>query len=169
MAWIAEPVYQITVSFKDETGSRAVTSAYVRQGVIFSDVLIRAQSFANTLKAVSNAAVVSYTVSRSWAETEVAPAAGSRVERKGRLVWGAGAYRTRMDVPSVNPSLVLQDGALNRGLDSPTMVALETLVLTDFAGDFTDSRGTSIDALVAAYEAYQRSSQNRLPARRLER
>lgn len=169
MAWVAEPVYTVTVAFKDETGSKAVTAAYIRQGVAFADVLIRAQSFANTLKAVSNAAVTGYTVSRSWIETQVTPAQGSRVERKGRLIWGAGSNRTRMDVPSVNPGLVLQDGAINRGIDSPAMVALETLVLTDFSGDFTDSRGVSIDALVAAYEAYQRSSRGRLPERRLER
>lgn len=168
MALIAQPVYTVTYSFRDETGSESSTSAYIRQGVIFSDVLIRASALAGVLAQLSNAALTGYTVSRSWIETAPNAGAGSRVERKGRYIWSAQQNRSRMDVPSIAPGNILQDGAIDRGIGTTTLL-LETLMLTDFAGDFTDSRGVSLDALVAAYEAYQRTTKKRLPTRRLER
>lgn len=167
MALIAQPVYTVTYTFKDETGSESSTTAYIRQGVAFADVLVRANGLANVLGQLSTAALTGYTVSRAWVETAPTPGAGSRVERKGRYIWSALQNRTRMDVPSINPAQVLQDGAINRGVGTTTLL-LETLVLTDFIGDFTDSRGVSLDALVAAYEAYQRTTRKRLPTRRLE-
>lgn len=167
MALLAQPVYSITYSFKDETGSESSTTAYIRQGVVFADVLLRASALANVLGQLSTAALTGYTVARSWVESAPNPGSGSRVERKGRYIWSALQNRTRMDVPSINPSQVLQDGAINRGVGT-TSLLLEAVMLTDFIGDFTDSRGVSLDALVAAYEAYQRTTRKRLPVRRLE-
>lgn len=167
MALVAQPVYTVTYTFRDETGSTAATSAYIRQGVVFNDVLVRAGALAALLAQLSNAALTGYTVSRSWIETQPVPQSGSRVERKGRYIWLAQQNKTRMDVPSIRPNNVLQDGAIDRGIGTTTLL-LETAVLTDFSGDFTDSRGVSIDALAAAYEAYSRTTRNRLPTRRLE-
>lgn len=167
MALVPAPVYTVTFSFIDGSGSRATTSAYIQQGVAFVDVLARASGLAGLLNIASAGALTGYTVSRSWIEdTQVNPDPQSRVERKGRMIFSADAFKTRMDIPAIAPALVLQDGALDRGLT--TIGAIETLMLTDFAGDFTDSRGVSLDALVAAYEAYSRSTRRRLPTRRLE-
>lgn len=168
MALVAQPVYTVTYTFKDETGSESSTSAYIRQGVIFNDVLVRASGLAAILAQLSNAALTGYTVSRTWVETQPVAQAGSRVERKGRYIWTAQQNRSRMDIPSIAPNHVLQDGAIDRGIGTTTLL-FETLMLTDFAGDFTDSRGVSLDALAAAYEAYQRTTRKRLPTRRLER
>jgi len=166
MALVPDPVYTVTYTFLDETGSKATTQAYIRQGVLFADVIIRAQALALALDAVSNAQITGYTISRSW--TEDAPAgagAGSRVERKGRTIWIADQYKTRIDIPSVEPAIILSDGALNR--NSVQFLALRTVLLTDFIGDFTDSRGVSLDALAAAYESYVRTTPRRQPTRKL--
>lgn len=167
MALVAAPVYTVTYAFRDQSGSSAITQAYIQQGVAFADVLARASALATLLDAASDASLTGYTVSRSWIEdSPSAPASGSRVERKGRLIFNADAYRTRMDIPAIASGLVLPDGALDRGLT--TIGAIETLMLVDFVGQFTDSRGVSLDSLAAAYEAFTRSTKRRLPTRRLE-
>lgn len=167
MAFVAAPVYTVTYTFRDQSGSTASTQVYIQQGVTFADVLIRAAGVAGLMNTLSDATVTSYTVSRTWLEdAPAAPAAGSRVERKGRLIFAADAYRSRIDVPAIASGLVLADGALDRG--ATPLGALETLMLVDFAGEFTDSRGVSLDSLVAAYEAFTRSTKRRLPTRRLE-
>jgi len=166
MALVPDPVYTVTYTFLDETGSKATTQAYIRQGVLFADVIVRAQALALALDAVSNAQITGYTISRSWTEDAPAgPGAGSRVERKGRTIWLADTYKTRIDIPSVEPAIILSDGALNR--NSVQFLALRTVLLTDFLGDFTDSRGVSLDALAAAYESYVRTTPKRQPTRKL--
>lgn len=167
MALVASPVYTITYTFRDQTGSVATTQAYIQQGVVFADVLARASTLAGLLDLASDATLTGYTVSRSWIEdAPAAPAAGSRVERKGRLIFNANNFQTRMDVPAIASGLVLPDGALDRG--ATAIGAIEVLMLVDFAGQFTDSRAVSLDSLRAAYEAYTRSTKRRLPTRRLE-
>jgi hypothetical protein len=166
MALVPDPVYTVTYTFLDETGSKATTQAYVRQGLLIADVIARAQALAVALDAVSNAQITGYTISRSWVEDAPAgAAAGSRVERKGRTIWLADNYKSRIDIPSVEPAIILSDGALNR--NSVQFLALRAVLLTDFVGDFTDSRGVSLDALAAAYESYVRTTPRRQPTRKL--
>lgn len=166
MALVPAPVYTVTYTFEDETGSKATTQAYVRQGLVIDDVILRANALALALRGVSNAQITGYTISRSWVEdAPTGAAAGSRVERKGRTIWLADNYKTRIDIPSIAPAQVLSDGALNRG--SVQFLALRAVLLTDFIGDFTDSRGVSLDALAAAYESYVRTTPKRQPTRKL--
>jgi hypothetical protein len=166
MALVADPVYTITYTFVDETGSKATTQAYVRQGLLIDDVIARANALALALDAMSNAQITGYTISRSWTENApVGAAVNSRVERKGRTIWLADQFKTRIDIPSVEPLVILGDGALNRG--SVQFQALQAVLLTDFVGDFTDSRGVSLDAVAAAYESYTRTTPKRQPTRKL--
>jgi hypothetical protein len=166
MALIADPVYTITYSFLDVTGSKATTQAYVRQGLLIADVIARAQALALALNACSNGALTGYTISRSWKEDQTpSPAATSRVERKGRTIWLADQYESRIDIPSLEPAIINTDGSINRS--SVQFLALGAVLLTDFVGDFTDSRGVSLDGVKAAYEAFTRSTKRRLPTRRL--
>lgn len=167
MALVAAPVYTVTYTFRDQSGSQAVTQAYIQQGVVFNDVLLRASALAALLDAASGATLTGYTVSRSWVEDNPSnPENGSRVERKGRMIFTADAYTTRMDIPAIRNDLVLSDGALDRGLTP--ISAIEQLMIVDFAGQFTDSRGVNIDGIKAAYEAFTRSTRRRLPTRKLE-
>jgi hypothetical protein len=166
MALVPDPVYTVTYTFLDETGSKATTQAYIRQGLLIQDVIARATALAAALGAVSNAQITGYTISRSWTEdAPTGPGAGSRVERKGRTIWLADNYKTRIDIPSIAPAQILSDGALNR--NSVQFLALRAVLLTDFLGDFTDSRGVSLDALAAAYESYVRTTPKRQPTRKL--
>jgi hypothetical protein len=166
MALVPDPVYTVTYTFQDETGSKATTQAYVRQGLVIDDVIFRANALAAALDAVSNAQITGYTISRSWTENAPTGAAiNSRVERKGRTIWIADQYKTRIDIPSVEPLIILNDGALNR--NSVQFLALRAVLLTDFVGDFTDSRGVSLDALAAAYESFVRTTPRRQPTRKL--
>jgi hypothetical protein len=166
MALVADPVYTVTYTFQDETGSKSTTQAYIRQGIVIDDVIARANALAAALRNVSNAQLTGYTISRGWTEDAPAgPGGGSRVERKGRTIWLADTYKTRIDIPSIATGQILADGALNR--NSAQFLALRAVLLTDFVGDFTDSRGVSLDALAAAYESYTRTTPKRQPTRKL--
>jgi hypothetical protein len=166
MALVADPVYTITYTFLDETGSKATTQAYVRQGLLINDVIARANALAAALDGMSSAQITGYTISRSWTENApVGAAVNSRVERKGRTIWLADQYKTRIDIPSLETLVILGDGAINR--NSVQFLALQAVLLTDFVGDFTDSRGVSLDAVAAAYEAFVRTTPKRQPTRKL--
>jgi hypothetical protein len=166
MALVPDPVYTVTYTFQDETGSKATTQAYIRQGIVIDDVIARANALAGALRNISNAQLTGYTISRGWKEDAPAGAGGgSRVERKGRTIWLADTYKTRIDIPSIATSQILADGALNR--NSAQFLVLRAVLLTDFVGDFTDSRGVSLDALAAAYESYTRTTPKRQPTRKL--
>lgn len=167
MAFVSEPVYTVTYTFADETGNKATTTAYIDQGLLFVDVLARAGALGALLNTATNGAMTGYTVSRSWVETNPGIAAGSRVERKGRLIFvSETGTTTRMDIPAIRNSIVLSDGALDRSATSPIRL-IESLILVDFLGSFTDYRGADLTAISAAYEAYKGTSKARLPKRRI--
>jgi hypothetical protein len=152
MAWIEKPTASLTYVMLDETGSRSTVSFDVPETTLAD-------------AALTDCAVISYSLTYSSADdAPAAPAAGSRVERKGVFSFRTSAGKTATyQIPGIADSVVDASGRID---DDNVAVAAFVTAVTAADAVFTDSNGANIASLKAAYERYRSTSRNQLPANR---
>lgn len=166
MPFVERPSASLTFGLLDETGSRSTISFDVPADTLADAALTAANAVRLLLANVTGCAIVSQSVTYSQFDTTPElPAAGSRVEKKGVLVFRTAAGKTaRYEVPGVESGLVMTSGRINE--DSPAMAAL-IAAITAADAVFCDSNGSDLVSLKEAYERYRRTTRGMMPRDRV--
>lgn len=165
MAWQEKPSASLTYSLKDETGSNGVFSLDVPADTLADVALTAAGAFRPFVEALTDCAVLSYTLSySSFDDAPPAPAAGSRVEKKGTFVFRTAAGKTvTYQLPGIIQGAILGSGRID---DDNLAVASFVTAITEAGAIFCDSNGVDLTSLKAAYERYRSTSRRQLPTDR---
>lgn len=165
MAWHEKPTASLTYVLKDETGSTSTFSVDVPQTTAMDVAMTAAGVLRPLVEAVTDCAVLSYSLTySSQDDAPAAPAAGSRVERKGKFVFRTSAGKTvAYQVPGIKDSVVLSTGRIDE--DIAEVNAFVTAI-TAIDAIFTDSNGANIATLKEAYERFSRTTRKQLPSQR---
>ena len=162
MAFGSKPTAQLTYGLVDETGSRSTIQFDVPYGTLTSLVITAAGVLRPLLAALTGCAIVSQSL--TYSETDnapTAPAAGSRIERKGLVSFFTAVGKTvSYQIPGIKDSMLLRSGAINE--DVPAMQAFVNAVVAVDAV-FADSNGVTLTAYKSGYERFRRSTRAMLP------
>lgn len=166
MPFVERPTASMTFGLLDETGSRSTVSFDVPEGTLADVALTAANAVRALLASVTGCAVVTQSLTYSQFDTTPeAPTAGSRVEKKGVLVFRTAAGKTvKYEIPGIEPALVLTSGRLNE--DAVTLAAL-VAAMTAADAVFSDSNGSDLVSLASAYERYRRTTRTMMPRDRI--
>lgn len=166
MPFIERPTASLTFTLQDETGSKSTVSFDMPASTPADVALTTANLVRAAIATITNCAVLSQAVTYSTFDTTPEqPAAGSRVERKGVLIFRTSAGKTaRYEIPGIIDVLVKPSGQLNE--DAVSLAALITL-MTDGEAIFADSNGVKLASLSQAYERYRRTTRQMLPSARI--
>lgn len=165
MPWIERQTASLVYALVDESGSRANISFDVPQDTAADIALTAAGVLRPLIQAVTDCAVVSYSLTySSFDTTPEAPGANSRVERKGvfQFMTEAGK-KVSYQIPGIVDAAVLPDGRVDD--DNLAVAALVTAMIAADA-IFTDSNGQGLDSLAAAYERYRSTTKRQMPQAR---
>ena len=165
MAWHEKPSASLTFVCRDETGSKANLSLDVPQTTAMDVAMTAAGVLRPLIEAITDCAVLSYHLSySSFDSAPNAPAAGSRVERKGvfQFLTEAGK-KVSYQVPGIADALVDSTGRIDD--DNPAVLAFTSALLAIDA-IFCDSNGVDLDSLTACYERFSSTKRGQLPAKR---
>jgi hypothetical protein len=104
MAYIAKPTYDVTFSFRDNNDNSSTATVRFNASILYTDVLVAANTMAARLAAVSDAHLTGFTIGLTYMDDTfpVFPAATSEVERKLRIPLATTDNRnaTYLEVPS---------------------------------------------------------------------
>lgn len=145
MALVDRGIWQVNFTFQDNNDKTATVGVAFPGATIFADLLNDVAALATDLAAISDAALVSYTMTRIFNEdTDPTPPASSEVERKLLIPLNAGAYRnaSSMEVPS--PVFTIEQD----GTDVPLASSAALLALID---QLTQGRLAPGNGIVTAY------------------
>lgn len=163
MAFNSKPTAQLTYGLVDETGSRATISFDVPYDTAAQAAIVSAGALRPLIGALTGCAIVSQSL--TYSETDnapAAPAAGSRVERKGAVQFYTAVGKTvTYQIPGILNSMLLRSGAINE--DMPAMQAFVNLVVA-VDSLFADSNGVTLTAYKGGYERFRRSTRAMLPS-----
>ena len=165
MAFQGKPSASMTFTLFDATGSRSTVSFDIPSSTLASAALAAGGVMRGLLANVTGCAIVSQSVTYTEVDdTPEAPVAGSRVERKGTLIFRTAAGKTaRYEIPGINDNLVLPDGRLDE--DSPALIALNAAMIAADAL-YSDSNGSDLRSLKNAYEKFRGTTKRQLPGTR---
>jgi hypothetical protein len=165
MAWLEKPTAALTYVLLDETGSRSNMSLDVPESTLADAALTAAGVLRPLIEALTDCAVVSYSLAyTSFDDAPPAPAAGSRVERKGVFQFRTATGKTATyQVPGIADALVEASGRIDD--DAPAVAAFAG-ALTALDALFTDSNGADLRSLKAAYERFRSTTKRQLPQNR---
>lgn len=165
MAWNERPSASLTYVLKDETGSTSTFALDVPQTTPMDVAMTAAGVMRPLVEAITDCAILSYSLTYSSNDdAPAAPAAGSRVERKGKFVFRTSAGKTvAYQVPGIADAVVLSDGRID---DDAAPVLAFTTAITALDAIFTDSNGANISSLKEAYERFSRTTRKQLPSQR---
>lgn len=163
MALTLDPTLTVTLTLLDETGSHSKMRVHLPATTTAANAQTRAAALAAAVAANTGCTVPSYTISYEAEDpTPGIPAAGSRVEHKGRFIFQrANGQSSRLEIPSILPEKVQSDGAIDL---SDTDVA--AFVAEIVGNGYTGPDNSDIGSASAAYEAFTGSTRNQLPTRR---
>jgi hypothetical protein len=165
MAFVEKPTATLTYVMLDESGSRATCSFDVPETTLADAAITAAGVLRPLIEALTDCAVVSYSLTYSSADdAPAAPAAGSRVERKGVFTFRTAAGKTAIyQIPGIADSVVEASGRID---DDNVAVAAFIAAVTAIDAVFCDSNGQDLRSLKSAYERYRSTSRQQLPANR---
>lgn len=165
MAWIEKPTASLTYVMLDESGSRATMSLDVPEDTDADAALTAAGVLRPLIEALTDCAVLSYSLAySSFDDAPPAPAAGSRVERKGVFQFRTSTGKTATyQIPGIADALVDASGRID---DDQAAVAAFTGALTALDALFTDSNGADLRSLKAAYERFRSTTKRQMPTNR---
>lgn len=166
MAWAERPTASLTYVMVDETGSKSSMNLDVPETTLADAALTAAAALRPLIEAITDCAVVSYSLTYSSFDDAPPPAAaGSRVERKGVFVFRTAAGKTaRYQVPGIAQSVVTAGGRIDE--DRPAIAAFVTALIAGGA-IFTDSNGVDLRSLASAYERFRSTTRAMLPSQRV--
>ncbi|HEU4328593.1 MAG TPA: hypothetical protein VFS21_35980 [Roseiflexaceae bacterium] len=157
---------RVSFTLVDETGSRSQMEVGVGADATLADIRTAADELVPLIEAASDCTVEGYSISASTIETApVAPAAGSRVERKANITFRTAAGKVaRVTVPGIIGAAVLSSGRVDED-----NAAVGPLLLDLLAAPWTDSNGSDLSAVTEVYETYRTTRKSQLPsARRID-
>ncbi|MBK9943664.1 MAG: hypothetical protein IPP13_18815 [Kouleothrix sp.] len=165
MAFINRPTAQLTFVLVDGTGSRATMSFDVPYDTLAAVAIAAADVLRPLINALTGCVVVSQSLTYSSVDnTPAAPAADSRVERKGVVQFLTAVGKTvSYSIPGIWPTMLNRSGSINE--DMPAMQAFVNGVIAIDA-IFSDSNGVNITAYKSGYERFRRSTRAMLPSDR---
>lgn len=165
MAFSLRPSGQLSFVMVDETGTTSKVVIHFPSSQLASIVQTNALTLAPLIEAISGCAVKGVSYSYELVDpVYAAPAAGSRVEDKGRFLWAlANGLTTKIEIPGIDPTTVLPDGAIDTA-NSDVTAFLDAIVL---GSAYSGIDGSDIARVTAAYQAFRRSTKGMLPTRRL--
>lgn len=160
MAWSTLPAISVTFVYRDASGSLGRSVAHLPAGTTLADANTAAAALVAQLLAVSDASIISYSIAYTVNNTTpAAPAAGSRVENKALLTFRANNGKpARITVPAIKAAAVAASGGI---ISSQTDVA--ALVSGLVGGAWSDSNGSSLDALVADAQVFRSTTKAQYP------
>lgn len=166
MAFSERPTASLSFVMVDETGSRAGVQFDVPQTTPMDVAMAAAAALRPLIEAITDCAVVSYSLTYSATDDAPPPAAaGSRVERKGVFSFRTGAgKRATYQVPGITQSVVTAGGRIDE--DRPAIAAFVG-ALTAVDAIFSDSNGVDLRSLASAYERYKSTTRRQLPSQRV--
>ena len=155
MAWVATPAISVTVEFKDASGSRSSSQFNLPSTTTLADAITAVSGLVTNLLAVSDATIVGYSITHSVINTSpAAPAASSRVENKGVLVYRTVAGKiTRVSVPAIAPATVNAAGGIVSTDTNVTALVNELIV-----GQWCDTNGQSLSSIIEDYQRFSATS-----------
>lgn len=166
MAFQTKPAAELTFTLQDATGSKSFLSFPIPSATLASVALAAAGVMRGLLANVTGCAILAQSLTYSQVDdTPETAEAGSRVERKGALVYRTSAGKVaRFEIPGIIPAAILADGALDR-----TNAGLAALIvaMTEADAIYSDSNGFDLSSLAEAYEVFRTTKQSQLPSRRL--
>jgi hypothetical protein len=162
MAWAEKPAASLTFVMLDETGSKGNLSFDVPESTLMDAAMTAAAALRPLIEAITDCSVLSYSLTySSFDDAPPAPAAGSRVERKGVFQFRTAAgKKVTYQVPGIIETAVLQSGRID---DDDLAIAAFTGALTALDAIFCDSNGSDLRSLAAAYEMYRGTTRGQAP------
>lgn len=165
MAFVNTPAATLSFTFRDASGSMSTMQVNVPYATLAVDAIAAAAIIRAAMLALSDATVVAQSLTYSYFD-DAPPAAnaGSRVEEKGQFIWRTANGRTTgFTIPAIKDSVLTASGAVDR--TNLLVEALDTAV-TGVDAIFAAADGSDITALYKAYQRFNRSTKNTLPADR---
>lgn len=163
MAFVNQPAAVLSFTWRDASGSIGRTDISVPFGTSTTAALAAADVLRPLLAALSDAVIIGQSLSYNYAENAPGnPVAGSRVEEKGFFSWRtANARATSFTVPAIKDSTLTTSGAINRAdVGVAALIAGVTAIDSIFCGP----DGSDITSLLKAYQRFNKSRPNQLPA-----
>jgi hypothetical protein len=153
----------VSFTFVDETGSTSVATYSLDPATTVADARTAAAGLLVQLKANSDCSVQGYSINFPTIDTAPeAPAAGSRVERKGNFTWRTSAGKiAKTTIPGIKDAVVLASGRID---EDQADVAAYAGALD--GAPWTDSNGATLSTLIESYETFRSTTKRQLPTDR---
>jgi hypothetical protein len=163
MALVEKPIYTVSFTFVDETGSKANMEFYAPIATAIATVRSEADTLGTAIAALTGCALVGRSISVGAADTTVfGGGAGSRVENKGLFQFATAVPSySRVQLPSIRPAFLTPEGRIQE--DATEVAAFTAAVI---AGAWSDNRGAAITALAKAYQRFRSTTRSWLPSKR---
>lgn len=162
MALVNQPAGQLSIKFRDASGSKGEALFHFPYDTLASVVFTAADLLSAALNAISGAAIDGYSITYTKSEdTPAAPDAFSRVEDKGKFIYRTGNARTSLfSIPAILNAVLLPNGDIDQS--NALIIALNAAVV---AGDlvFCSADGSDLTALLDAYQIFSRTTKNQRP------
>lgn len=127
MAFVSPDAWNVTFTFQDNNENSAPAEVKYPATGLFADVQGDADTYAAAFQAVSDAALVSYNISRTYVnDAPPVPPASSEVERKLYIPLGTATRRRAASVQVPSPIFALDQNGTDIAL--PTNAALIALI-----------------------------------------
>ena len=160
MAWSTLPALSVTFVYRDASGSLGRSVAHLPSDTTLEDANTAAAGLVADLLAVSDASIISYSINYSVQNTTpAAPAAGSRVENKALLTFrAANGKAARLTVPAIKAAAVATSGGI-----ISTNADVQAVIGELVSGSWTDSNGSSLDAVVSDAQVFRSTTKMQYP------
>jgi len=162
MALVNQPAGELSIHYRDETGSTGSTKFHFPYATLASVVFTQADILSAALNAITGCAIDGYTISYTKTEdTPETPADGARVENKGQFTYRTANARTSMfTVPGIEEAVLNPSGTINQA--NALIVALNAAVV---GGDlvFCAADGSDLTALLHAEQKFRRTGKAQAP------
>jgi hypothetical protein len=162
MALVNQPAGKLSIHYRDASGSKGSTDFHFPYATLASVVFTAADLVSAALNAITGCAIDGYSISYTKKEsTPAAPDAFSRVEDKGKFIYGTSNARTSLfTIPGILNTVLLPNGSID--LSSALIIALNTAVV---GGDlvFCAADGSDLTALIEAYQIFTGTTKNQKP------
>jgi hypothetical protein len=162
MALVNQPAGKLTIKYRDASGSKGSTDFHFPYATLASVVFTAADLLSAALNAITGCAIDGYSISYTKREdTPETPAAFSRVEDKGKFVFGTANARTSLfTIPGIENAVLLPNG--NVDLTDALIIALVDAVV---GGDlvFCSADGSDLTALIEAYQTFTGTTKQQRP------
>jgi len=162
MALVNQPAGKLTIHYRDASRSKGSTDFHFPYGTLASVVFTAADLLSAALNAVTGCAIDGYTISYTKREdTPAAPDAFSRVEDKGKFIFGTSNARTSLfSIPGILNAVLLAGGEIDQ-----TNALIIALVAAVVAGDlvFCSADGSDLTALLDAYQVFTGTTKEQRP------